>query len=58
MLPIHHVSFRTPTIPIRPGSLTVVVGKIAGGQLTLLQMKRALLKQTKRTAQSIMRRVL
>jgi len=35
MLPIHHVSFRTPTIPIRPGSLTVVVGKIAGGQLTL-----------------------
>jgi hypothetical protein len=29
MLPIHHVSFRTPTIPIRPGSLTVVVGKIA-----------------------------
>ena len=35
MLPINHVSFRTPTIPIRPGSLTVVVGKIAGGQLTL-----------------------
>lgn len=35
MLPINHVSFRTPTIPIRPSSLTVVVGKIAGGQLTL-----------------------
>lgn len=35
MLPIHHVSFRTPTIPIRPGSLTIVVGKISGGQLTL-----------------------
>lgn len=35
MLPIHHVSFRTPTIPIRPGSLTVVVAKISGGQLTL-----------------------
>ena len=35
MLPIHHVSFRTPTIPIRPGSLTIVVGKIGGGQLTL-----------------------
>ena len=35
MLPINHVSFRTPTIPIRPGSLTVVVGKIAGGQLTI-----------------------
>ncbi|MDM1019710.1 hypothetical protein QSV37_05205 [Acinetobacter sp. VNK23] len=35
MLPINHVSFRTPTIPIRPGSLTVVVAAIAGGQLTL-----------------------
>lgn len=35
MLPIHHVSFRTPTIPIRPGSLTVVVAAMAGGQLTL-----------------------
>ena len=35
MLPINHVSFRTPTIPIRPSSLTVVVGKIAGGQLTI-----------------------
>lgn len=35
MLPINHVSFRTPTIPIRPGSLTVVVGKISGGQLTI-----------------------
>lgn len=35
MLPINHVSFRTPAIPIRPGSLTVVVGKIAGGQLTI-----------------------
>lgn len=33
--PIHHVSFRTPTIPIRPGSLTVVVAAMAGGQLTL-----------------------
>ncbi len=35
MQPIHHVCFRTPTIPIRPGSLTVVVAKISGGQLTL-----------------------
>ncbi|WP_373865844.1 hypothetical protein [Acinetobacter junii] len=35
MLPINHVSFRTPTIPIRPGSLTVVVAKISGGQLTI-----------------------
>lgn len=35
MLPIHHVSFRTPTIPIRPSSLTVVVAAMEGGQLTL-----------------------
>lgn len=33
--PIQHVSFRTPTIPIRPGSLTVVAAAMAGGQLTL-----------------------
>lgn len=32
---IQHVSFRTPTIPIRPGSLTVVAAAMAGGQLTL-----------------------
>ncbi|MGB5886505.1 MAG: hypothetical protein WBG77_07205, partial [Acinetobacter venetianus] len=35
MLPTQHVSFRTPTIPIRPGSLTVVAAAMAGGQLTL-----------------------
>lgn len=35
MLPINHVSFRVPTIPIRSGSLTVVVAAMAGGQLTL-----------------------
>lgn len=35
MPPIQHVSFRTPTIPIRPGSLTVVAAAMAGGQLTL-----------------------
>lgn len=35
MLPVQHVSFRTPTIPIRPGSLTVVAAAMAGGQLTL-----------------------
>ena len=35
MLPINHVSFRTPTIPIRPGSLTVVVASLEFGQLTL-----------------------
>ncbi|WP_336937870.1 hypothetical protein [Acinetobacter modestus] len=35
MPPIQHVSFRSPTIPIRPGSLTVVTAAMAGGQLTL-----------------------
>lgn len=35
MLPVHHVSFRTPTIPIRPSSLTVVVAPLSGGQLTV-----------------------
>lgn len=35
MPPIQHVSFRTPTIPIRPGSLTVVAAAMTGGQLTL-----------------------
>jgi hypothetical protein len=35
MPPIQHVSFRTPTIPIRPGSLTVVAASMSGGQLTL-----------------------
>lgn len=35
MPPIQHVSFRSPTIPIRPGSLTVVAAALAGGQLTL-----------------------
>lgn len=33
--PVNHISFRTPTIPVRPGSLTVVVSLLAGGQLTL-----------------------
>lgn len=35
MPPIQHVSFRSPTIPIRQGSLTVVAAALAGGQLTL-----------------------
>ncbi len=33
--PINQVSFRTPVIPIRPSSLTVVVGTLEYGQLTL-----------------------
>lgn len=44
MLPIHHVSFRTPTIPIRPGSLTVVVASMAGGQLTLTANEAGLIE--------------
>lgn len=33
--PLNHVSFRTPIIPIRPQSLTVVVASLDYGQLTL-----------------------
>lgn len=33
--PINQVSFRTPAIPIRPSSLTVVVGTLEFGQLIL-----------------------
>lgn len=46
MLPIHHVSFRTPTIPIRPGSLTVIVAAMAGGQLTLTTNEAGLIETT------------
>ncbi len=35
MPPINHVSFRTPVVPIRPASLTVVVTSLEFGQLTL-----------------------
>ncbi|UIJ76963.1 hypothetical protein [Acinetobacter sp. SH20PTE14] len=33
--PLSHISFRTPVIPLRPSSLTVVVGTLEHGQLTL-----------------------
>ncbi|SPL71739.1 hypothetical protein [Acinetobacter stercoris] len=33
--PINHVSFRVPVIPVRPGSLTVVLATLEYGQLTL-----------------------
>lgn len=33
--PLSHISFRTPVIPIRPQSLTVVVASLEFGQLTL-----------------------
>lgn len=35
LLPVNKISFRTPIMPIRPQSLTVVVGTLAYGQLTL-----------------------
>lgn len=35
LLPVNKISFRTPIMPIRPQSLTVVVGTIEFGQLTL-----------------------
>lgn len=33
--PVNHISFRTPVIPIRPSSLTVVASLLNGGQLIL-----------------------
>ena len=33
--PINHISFRTPTTPIRPSSLTLVVASMTLGQLTI-----------------------
>lgn len=44
MLPVQHVSFRTTTIPIRPGSLTVVAAAMAGGQLTLTANEAGLIE--------------
>ena len=35
LLPVNKISFRTPIMPIRPQSLTVVVGTLEYGQLTL-----------------------
>jgi len=35
ILPVNKISFRTPIMPIRPQSLTVVVGTLDYGQLTL-----------------------
>ena len=35
LLPVNKISFRTPIMPIRPQSLTVVVGTLEHGQLTL-----------------------
>lgn len=35
LLPVNKISFRTPIMPIRPQSLTIVVGTLEYGQLTL-----------------------
>lgn len=35
MLPVNKISFRTPAIPIRPQSLTIVVASLDFGQMTL-----------------------
>ena len=35
LLPVNKISFRTPIMPIRPQSLTVVVGTLEYGQITL-----------------------
>lgn len=42
--PVNHISFRTPTIPIRPGSLTVVLSLLSGGQLTLTANEQGIIE--------------
>ena len=42
--PVNHISFRTPVIPIRPGSLTVVASLLDGGQLTLTANEQGLIE--------------
>lgn len=42
--PVNHISFRTPVIPIRPGSLTVVASLLNGGQLTLTANEQGLIE--------------
>ncbi|WP_336948761.1 hypothetical protein [Acinetobacter junii] len=44
--PVNHISFRTPVIPIRPGSLTVVASLLNGGQLTLTANEQGLIETT------------
>ena len=44
MQPVNHISFRTPVIPIRPGSLTVVASLLNGGQLTLTANEQGLIE--------------
>ncbi|TCB74157.1 hypothetical protein [Acinetobacter sp. ANC 4173] len=45
--PVNHISFRTPTIPIRPGSLSVVVSFLNGGQATLTSNAQGVIETTK-----------
>jgi hypothetical protein len=44
--PVNHISFRTPVIPLRPGSLTVVASLLNGGQLTLTANEQGLIETT------------
>ena len=42
--PINHISFRTPTTPIRPSSLTLVVASMTLGQLTIPTNKNGVIE--------------
>jgi hypothetical protein len=44
LLPVNKISFRTPIMPIRPQSLTVVVGTLEYGQLTLTADENGLIE--------------
>lgn len=47
LLPVNKISFRTPIMPIRPQSLTVVVGTIEYGQLTLTADENGLIETSR-----------
>ncbi|UVB01341.1 hypothetical protein [Acinetobacter lwoffii] len=47
LLPVNNISFRTPIMPIRPQSLTVVVGTIEYGQLTLTADENGLIETSR-----------
>lgn len=47
LLPVNKFSFRTPIMPIRPQSLTVVVGTLEYGQLTLTADENGLIETSR-----------
>lgn len=47
LLPVNKISFRTPIMPIRPQSLTVVVGTIEYGQITLTADENGLIETSR-----------